>query len=418
MSAITESRVHLAEVPGASSVRMRAIGETGKYINGVAFKPTDWSDEGLPIVRIQNLTDPTKPMNRTTRIVDPAYVVQPGDLLVSWSATLDAFIWDREPALLNQHIFKVVPNTELVSKKYLFFALRQAIVEMGRTEHLHGSTMKHINRGPFLAHRIRVPPLRAQAEIVAELEKQFSRLDEAVANLKRVKANLKRYKAAVLKAAVEGTLIGGEPAANWQRVQIGQVAQVISGLTKNPRRQHLSRKLPYLRVANVYADELRLDDVEEIGVAEKEVEKLLLKQGDMLVVEGNGSVDQIGRVALWNGSIPNCVHQNHLIKVRFGRDVLPQWALIWLLSPTGRREIEQVSSSTSGLHTLSTGKVGRLPLPLPPIPEQQRIVAEVDRRMSLLREAQAATEHGLIRAERLRSSALTGALSSDQEVQV
>ncbi|MGI9153688.1 MAG: restriction endonuclease subunit S, partial [Rubrivivax sp.] len=134
---------------------MMAIGETGRYVNGVAFKPTDWSDEGTPIVRIQNLTDPTKSMNRTTRIVDPAYVVQPGDLLVSWSATLDAFIWDREPALLNQHIFKAVPNTNLVSKKYLYFALRQAIVEMARTEHLHGSTMKHINRGPFLAHRIR-----------------------------------------------------------------------------------------------------------------------------------------------------------------------------------------------------------------------------------------------------------------------
>jgi type I restriction enzyme S subunit len=262
-----------------------------------------------------------------------------------------------------------------------------------------------------------LPDLEEQRRIVAEIEKQFSRLDEAVANLKRVKANLKRYKAAVLKAAVEGTLIGGQTAANWAQVQIGQVAQVISGLTKNPRRYRLPRKLPYLRVANVYANELRLDDVEEIGVADREVEKLLLKRGDMLVVEGNGSVDQIGRVALWNGSIPNCIHQNHLIKVRFERNVLPQWALIWLLSPTGRREIEQVSSSTSGLHTLSTGKVGRLPLPLPPIREQQRIVEEVDLRMTLLREAHAATEQGLIRTERLRSSTLTAAFSVDRKVQ-
>jgi hypothetical protein len=186
--------------PWASST----IGETRKYINGLAFKPKDWGDEGMPIIRIQNLTNPTKPLNRTTRQVDPIYVVNPGDILVSWSATLDVFIWNREPSLLNQHIFKVVPDVTVVTKKFLFYTLKKAIAEMIKSEHLHGSTMKHINRGPFLAHKIEVPTLAQQVEIVAELEKQFSRLDEAVANLQRVKANLKRYKASVLKAAVEG----------------------------------------------------------------------------------------------------------------------------------------------------------------------------------------------------------------------
>lgn len=417
MSATTAMRADGAAALDNSSIRMLPLSETGKYINGVAFKPTDWSDKGLPIVRIQNLTDPTKPMNRTTRIVDPAYLVQPGDLLVSWSATLDAFIWNREPALLNQHIFKVVPNTEVVQKKYLFFALRQAIIEMGRTEHLHGSTMKHINRGPFLAHRIRVPPLRAQAEIVAELEKQFSRLDEAVANLQRVKANLKRQRSATLKGAVDGTLVANGGTTDWRQEQIGRVAVVISGLTKNPKRQQLPRKLPYLRVANVYANELRLDEMEEIGVDDNEVEKLLVRRGDLLVVEGNGSPGQIGRVALWDGSIPNCVHQNHLIKVRFGDDVLPEWAMTWLLSPGGRREIEQVSSSTSGLHTLSTGKVARLPLPVPPLMEQHRIVAEVDRRVSIVREVEAEVDANLKRAQALRQAVLARAFGSSQESQ-
>jgi type I restriction enzyme S subunit len=273
--------------------------------------------------------------------------------------------------------------------------------------------VKHVNQASVSSRALArgVPfvwaPPADQERIIAEIEKQFSRLDESVANLKRVKANLKRYKAAVLKAAVGGTLLDSAAAANWPRVRIGNVAEVISGLTKNPKRQHLPRKLPYLRVANVYADELRLDDVEEIGVADSEVEKLLLKRGDMLVVEGNGSVDQIGRVALWDGSIPNCVHQNHLIKVRFEKDVMPHWALIWLLSPGGRREIEQVSSSTSGLHTLSTGKVSRLPLPLPPTPEQHRIVAEVDRRLSIVREVEAEVEANLLRAQALRHSVLS-----------
>ena len=162
-----------ATLAPSQSWAVRTIADTGKYINGLAFKPTDWGDEGMPIIRIQNLTNPTKPLNKTTRAVDPAYVVNPGDILVSWSATLDAFIWDREPGLLNQHIFKVVPDTSVVTKKFLFYTLKKAIAEMIKSEHLHGSTMKHINRGPFLAHKIEVPTLAQQDEIVAELEKQF-----------------------------------------------------------------------------------------------------------------------------------------------------------------------------------------------------------------------------------------------------
>ncbi|MFM7848645.1 MAG: restriction endonuclease subunit S, partial [Rubrivivax sp.] len=251
-----------------------------------------------------------------------------------------------------------------------------------------------------------LPALNEQRRIVAELEKQFSRLDQAVANLKRVNANLRRQRAAVLSAAAAGTLLGVKRSAEWIDTTIGDVGQVISGLTKNPKREGLPRKLPYLRVANVYANELRLDQIEYIGVTDQELDKLLVRQGDMLVVEGNGSPDQIGRVALWDGSIENCVHQNHLIKVRFGERVMPQWAMTWLLSPGGRSEIEQVSSSTSGLHTLSTGKVARLPIPVPPLPEQQRIVAEVDRRLSIVREVEAEVDANLMRAQALRQAVL------------
>ncbi len=270
-----------------------------------------------------------------------------------------------------------------------------------------GTTRLKLTQAEMRKIMVPVAPRATMLDVVAEIEKHFSRLDEAVAGLQRVKANLKRYKAAVLKSAVAGRLVETEAdLANWRNVSLGEVAQIISGLTKNPKRQELPHKLPYLRVANVYANELRLDEIEYIGVADKELEKLLLRRGDLLVVEGNGSPDQIGRVALWDGSIANCVHQNHLIKVRFGDEVMPEWALIWLLSPGGRHEIEQVSSSTSGLHTLSTGKVGRLPMPLPPLPEQHRIVAEVDRLLSIAREVEAEVEANLRRAQGLRQAIL------------
>jgi type I restriction enzyme S subunit len=144
------------------------VDDLGEYLNGMAFRPEDWGPHGVPIIRIQNLTDSEKPLNRTTRIFDERYRVQTGDLLVSWSATLDAFIWDREEAVLNQHIFKVVPAA-CVDFRFLFYQLRRLIAEMAASEHLHGSTMRHINRGPFLAHPAVLPPLTEQRRIVAKL---------------------------------------------------------------------------------------------------------------------------------------------------------------------------------------------------------------------------------------------------------
>ena len=308
-------------------------------------------------------------------------------------------------ALVDNNVMGLVPKRERVAPKYLYYFMQT--VDLGELS--RSTTVPSIRKSDVVEISIPVPAIAVQDEIVAELEKQFSRLDEAVANLQRVKANLKRYKASVLKAAVEGRLV--ETKGGWRRSTLGEEGAIIGGLTKNQKRNELPLKLPYLRVANVYANELRLDEIEYIGVAERELEKLLVRKGDLLVVEGNGSPDQIGRVALWNDAIPNCVHQNHLIKVRFGEAVLPEWALIWMLSPVGRHEIEQVSASTSGLHTLSVGKVSRLPIGVPSLKEQARIVAEVDRHLSIIREVEAEIDANLQRAQTLRQATLSTTFS-------
>jgi type I restriction enzyme S subunit len=162
-------------------------------------------------------------------------------------------------------------------------------------------------------------------------------------------------------------------------------------------------------VANVYANRLALDEVKEIAVDDGELPRLLLQRGDLLVVEGNGSVDQIGRVALWDGSIDPVVHQNHLIKVRFGRSPLERWVLTWLLSPSGRVAIERVASSTSGLHTLSISKVQSLPVPLPPENEQVRVLETVDQLLSIVDASADGLDAGLRRCRRLRQTVLRSA---------
>ncbi|WP_255417815.1 restriction endonuclease subunit S [Limnohabitans sp. Jir72] len=306
------------------------------------------------------------------------------------------------------HVLRCKPG---FSNAYLAYYINS----INLSAYVTGTAQPKLSQSMMNKIPIPVAPPEQQTEIVAEIEKQFSRLDEAVANLQRVKANLKRYKASVLKAAVEGRLV--ETKGEWRMSTLGDEGSIAGGLTKNQKRNDLPLKLPYLRVANVYANELRLDDIEYIGVAEKELEKLLVQKGDLLVVEGNGSPDQIGRVALWNDAIPNCVHQNHLIKIRFGDGVLSEWALVWMLSPVGRRAIEQVSVSTSGLHTLSVGKVSRLPIGVPSLEEQFRIVAEVDRQLSVLRGMVTAVDANLQRSKSLRQSILTNAFFSPSPIE-
>jgi type I restriction enzyme, S subunit len=249
-----------------------------------------------------------------------------------------------------------------------------------------------------------LPPLPEQHRIVAKLDSLFTRSRRAREELERVPGLCDRYKQAVLAAAFRGDLTADwreennpEPLLEnklfinsqqselsdlpdeWVWTNVGQIAKVTGGLTKNQNRMKLERKVSYLRVANVYANELRLNEVLEIGITDAEWERVQLKTGDLLIVEGNGSIDQVGRVALWNGEIEQCAHQNHLIKVRVGNFISQKFLLHWLLSPNGRRTIELIASSSAGLHTLSISKVMTLPTPLCSIKEMEIIIRRVEK---------------------------------------
>jgi type I restriction enzyme S subunit len=196
------------------------LNDLGEYLNGMAFKPSDWRSSGIPIIRIQNLTDLQKPLNFTERYFEEKYRVRYGDLLVSWSATLDAFIWDRNDAVLNQHIFKVTPSNA-VDKTFLFYTIKEALVELIESEHLHGSTMKHINRGPFLAHEVTLPPLAEQRRIVAKLDGLLAKTTHARKELDRVPALITHYKKSILTSAFSGELT-----REWRKKRFPEPRQV------------------------------------------------------------------------------------------------------------------------------------------------------------------------------------------------
>ncbi len=198
----------------------------------------------------------------------------------------------------------------------------------------------------------------------------------------------------------------------WEWCRAANLGFVIGGLTKNAaKRGGHKRMLPYLRVANVYANRLDLSDLQEIGVADSEVEKLLLEKDDLLVVEGNGSRDQVGRIARWDGSVDPCVHQNHVIKVRLAEPRVAAWALYWFLSPSGRALIEEQARTSTGLYNLSTGKVADLPIAIPPLAEQAAIVEQVEALMTTCRALEAEIERSRTHAAHLLQAVLKEAFS-------
>lgn len=175
----------------------------------------------------------------------------------------------------------------------------------------------------------------------------------------------------------------------WPVIPLAEVAELQGGIQKQPKRAPKSNAFPFLRVANVTATGLDLREVHEIELFDGEFDRLRLCRGDLLVVEGNGSASQIGRASVWDGSIKDAVHQNHLIRVRPGPRLDHRFlGLLWN-SPAIRDELSRVASSTSGLHTLSVTKLKRIELPLPPLEEQQRIVEILEDRLSRLDAADA-----------------------------
>ena len=175
--------------------------------------------------------------------------------------------------------------------------------------------------------------------------------------------------------------------------QLGTIADVQGGLQVTRKRAVNPVEVPYLRVANVYRDHLDLEKIKNMRVTETELQRVRLRQGDILVVEGHGNPHEIGRTAVWDGSIPTCVHQNHLIRVRVRNGSAdPTYLSAFLNSPVGRRQLFRAGKTTSGLNTINVSNVRELEVPLPPLEEQRRIAAILDKANAIRRKRQQAIQ--------------------------
>ena len=328
-----------------------------------------------------------------------------------------------------------------------------------------GIGQPNVNGKKLAQIQIPVAPPEQQIEIVAELEKQFSRLDEAVANLQRVKANLKRYKASVLKAAVEGRLVEPEATlarregrtyetgeqvlqrileerrANWSgrgkykepeppvldglnplpdgwayATTEQMCEQIASGSTPSPEAMFSGAgDVPFLKVYNLTFDGSLDFTVRPTFVSNATHQGMLARSrsvpGDVLM---NIVGPPLGKVSIVPTAYPEWNINQAIVTFRTSSGLANQLLAHWLLARPVLSRLERTAKATAGQHNLQVSTCRKLPIPVPPLAEQKRIVAEVDRQLSIIREVEAEVDANLLRAQALRQATLSDAFSGDR----
>jgi len=218
---------------------------------------------------------------------------------------------------------------------------------------------------------ILLPPLNEQRRIAVILDQADDirrRRREALGKLEELAAQL------VVDTYVEST--------SW--TTLGNISEVQGGLQLSSIRSKLTLQVPYLRVANVYRNRLHLDEIKKIGLNEAELRRTQLEAGDILFVEGHGNPGEVGRCAVWDGSIYPCVHQNHLIRARIKSDEFDPTTLSrFLNSRTGRHHLLSRGKTTSGLNTITVSDVRAAPIPRIGRAARLRLAACLDHLASL-----------------------------------
>ncbi|MBX3348017.1 MAG: restriction endonuclease subunit S [Nitrospira sp.] len=362
---------------------------------------------------------------------------------------------DEEFSLLSS-VCLLRPRPALLYSQFLRYYLLSPVGYRMLTGQMTGTAIKRIILGRIKESPVPIAPLDEQRTIVAEIEKQFSRLDEAVATLKRVKANLKRYKAAVLKAAVEGKLTEDwrkqhsdiEPASKllerilaerraksndkgnyiesapldidnlpalpkgWIWTSLGQMFEVYVGATPSRGRQeYWDGSIPWVSSGEVAFCRIRKtkERITEKGLANSSAK--LHPQGTVLLgMIGEGKTR--GQVAILD--IAACNNQNSAA-IRVSETGIPSEYVYRYLE--GQYEENRLLGSGNNQPALNKARVQRIPLPLPPTNEQQQIVGEVERRLSVIDELEAAVQANLTRVDRLRQAILQRAFCGELHIE-
>jgi type I restriction enzyme S subunit len=445
------------------------IGSVAQYVNGRAFKPSEWENEGLPIIRIQNLNDANAQYNYSNRTFEERYKVVSGDLLFAWSASLGAHFWRRGDAWLNQHIFRVIPYSCVV-KSYLYYSLKLLVAQL--YSKAHGSGMVHVTRGKFLETELPLPPLPEQHRIVAKIEELFSDLDAGIASLKKAKEQLKTYRQSVLKWAFEGKLTeewrtlrqaqGSLPDAKellaqikeerekkykeecekakkegkrapkkmkelppiaeeelaelpvlpegWEWVRNDSLLSFVTSGSRGWAKYYSDSGAIFLRMGNLDHRTIRLDlaDVQYVDLPASVEGKRSLVQGNDLLISITADVGMVGLVP---EGFPEAYINQHVAMARPLYGVLPHY-LAWYLAgeENGQRLFKRLQRGATKVG-LGLDDIRTVAIPFCSYNEQCAIQSEIETRISEADNLEKSINSSLAKSEFLRQSILKQAFS-------
>jgi type I restriction enzyme S subunit len=297
-------------------------------------------------------------------------LIPTGNVILATRVGLGKVAVNTIDVAINQDLKALFCSPRLAPKylAYYLSSLAESIERQGVGATVKGITLKQIENWP-----LPLPPL-------SEQRRSVEILDQADAlRQKRAEAGAKADR---ILLALFYKMFGNmsKNPMGWDIQPVKSFAKVQGGLQISSKRAENPIEMPYLRVANVYRDKLDLSEVKHIKVTEAEAKRVALRKDDILVVEGHGNRDEIGRSAVWDGSINPCLHQNHLICVRTDKiKAEPDYVSSFLNSPEGRKQLFRFGKTTSGLNTISVSNVEETLIALPPIAKQRVYVEQVKR---------------------------------------
>ena len=343
------------------------LGELCSFINGRAFKPSDWTTKeqgGLPIIRIQNLNDRDAEFNYFNGEYDTKYEVHNGELLFSWSgsrgSSFGAHIWNGSTAILNQHIFRVEFSSNL-NKHYLYYALNQAVSTV--EQRLHGGVgLVHITKGDLEAITIPVPPLTVQEEIVAEIESYQRIIDGARQVVENYKPTIKI-----------------DPA--WEYVKLSDLCLEMRNGT-NVEQIDSEGKYRVTRIQTISDGTVDLEKTKWTN--DEPSEGYFMQAGDILLSHIN-SYEHLAKTAIFHNVEEKVVHGINLIRCRLNQErILPEYAIIYMKSEKFISDARKYAQRAVNQASIKTSDLRQLDIPTPSIEQQTEIVCKISEEVSIV----------------------------------
>jgi len=318
---------------------------------------------------------------------------------------IPALVAEELPGVLcGYHLALIRPRLSTVSGPFLTWLHSCKSFRAQYEARAVGVTRFGLPEYAFRAARVPLPSLPDQQRIAAYLDSTCAAIDVALAAKRRQIGTLDALRKTIITHAVTRGLEDDpklESTGNvwmtsiprgWSLVCLKRISDIQTGLTLGKTYEGPLIERPYLRVANVQDGRLDLDDVTSIEVPSAVAARVELRAGDILMTEG-GDLDKLGRGYLWNGQIPNCLHQNHIFAVRcFPHKLRPMFLTYATTSQYGRGYFEATGKRTTNLASTSSTKVGLFPMPLPPLAEQDEICDFLDAKLSELKRIARAIE--------------------------